>query len=208
MRLFFKFILGVFFLLVAIGLLMLIPSPQPDDPKPWEISIMPDEQIKVMGIHLGTTRYADVQQMWREAGEVAIFVDDNNAPSAEVFFEAINLGGLSARAVLNLQVNENKLQTMISRATSGKLQPSGARRYDPAFADKEELLTAPVTAITYIPSVRLDAEMIRNRFGEPISIQQESAESAAEVWDYSTSGLTIRLHPDERPILTYTARNF
>lgn len=208
MRLFFKFIMGTFFLLIGIGLLMLIPSPQPDAPKPWEISIMPDEQIKVMGVHLGTTRYADVQKIWREAGEVAIFVDDNNEPSAEVFFEAINLGGLSARAVLNLQVDENALHIMASRATSGRLQPSGARRYDPAFDDKQELLAAPVSAITYIPSIRLDAEMVGNRFGEPIAIEQESAESEAEIWDYSASGLTIRLHPDERPILTYTARNF
>lgn len=207
MRLFFKCIMGIFFLLAAIGLLMLIPSPQPDDPKPWEISIMPDEQIKVMGIHLGTTRYAEVQQIWREAGEVAIFAEENQAPSAEVFFDALNLGGLSARAVLNLQVDSDKLQAMTSRAISGKLQPSGARRYDLAFDDQQELLAAPVTAITYIPSVRLDAEMLSKRFGKPIAIQQESAESATEIWDYSTSGLTIRLHPDERPILTYTARN-
>lgn len=207
MRLFFKCIMGIFFLLAAIGLLMLIPSPQPDDPKPWEISIMPDEQIKVMGIHLGTTRYAEVQQIWREAGEVAIFAEENQAPSAEVFFDALNLGGLSARAVLNLQVDSDKLQAMTSRAISGKLQPSGARRYDLAFDDQQELLAAPVTVITYIPSVRLDAEMLSKRFGEPITIQQESAESATEIWDYSTRGLTIRLHPDERPILTYTARN-
>jgi len=208
MRILFKFLLGTALVIIGIAALMLIPSPQPASPKPWEISVMPDNQIEVMGVHLGTTRYSEIQQLWREAGEVALFIPENNDISAEVFFESINLGGLSARAVINLQVAEEKLKTMASRAVSAKLQPSGARRYDPAFDDKQDLLSAPAIAITYIPSVRIDAEMVRSRFGEPekISNEVEESESTAQIWHYPAIGLTIRLHPEERPVMTYTAR--
>lgn len=208
MRILLKFLLGTALVIIGIAALMLIPSPQPTDPKPWEITVMPDEQIEVMGVHLGSTSYGEIQQLWREAGEVALFISVNERITAEAFFESVNLGGLSARVVVNLLLDDNELKSMASRAASAKLQPSGARRYDPAFDDKQHLLSAPATAITYIPSVRLDAEMVRNRFGEPDEISDEAEESAAEIWHYPAFGLTIRLHPEERPVLTYTARTF
>lgn len=208
MRILLKFLLGTVFVIIGIAALMLVPSPQPNAPKPWEIKVMPDNQIEVMGVHLGTTTYAEMQQMWREAGEVGLFISENERITAEVFFESINLGGLSARVVANLQIDENELKTMASRAASAKLQPSGARRYDPAFDDKQRFLAAPVTVITYIPSVRLDEEMVRTRFGEPDDIRAESDESTAQIWSYPAFGLTVRLDPEERPVLTYTAREF
>lgn len=208
MRILLKFFFGTALVIVGIAALMLIPSPQPTAPKPWEITLKPDNQIEVLGVHLGTTTYAEIQQLWREAGEAALFITENDDISAEAFFESINLGGLSARAVVNLQVAEENLQAMASRAVSAKLQPSGARRYDPAYDDKQYLLSAPAIAITYIPSVRIDADMVRTRFGEPEQITNESEESTAQIWHYPASGLTIRLHPEERPVLTYTARTF
>lgn len=206
MRILLKLFFGTALVIIAIAALMLVPSPQPTAPKPWEVTILPDNQIEVMGVHLGTTSYAEIQQMWREAGEVALFIAENERITAEVFFESINLGGLSARVVVNLKLDDDELKAIASRAASAKLQPSGARRYDPAFDDKQRLLAAPVTALTYIPSVRLDDEMLRNRFGEPDEIRTESEESAAQIWYYPAFGLTVRLHPEERPVLTYTAR--
>lgn len=204
MRILFKALLGTALIIIGIGALMLVPSPQPMDPKPWQVTLMPDDKVEVMGVHLGTTPYAEIQQLWREAGEVALFITDNDHTTAEVFFESVNLGGLSARVVINLQVDENELRSMALRAASAKLQPSGARRYDPAFDDKQRLLTAPATAITYLPRVRLDAEMLRNRFGEPEEITNETEESTAQIWHYPALGLTIRLHPEDRPVLTYS----
>ena len=206
MRILLKFLLGTTLVVIAIAALMLVPSPQPKAPKPWEVTVMPDNQIEVMGVHLGTTTYGEIQQLWREAGEAALFISENDDISAEVFFESVNLGGLSARTVLNLQVPQEVLQAMAERALSAKLQPSGARRYDPAFDDKQALLSAPAAVLTYIPSVRLDEEMVRTRFGEPEQIHNEAEESPAQIWLYPNIGLTIRLPPEERPVLTYTAR--
>ncbi len=47
---------------------------------------------------------------------------------------------------------------------------------------------------------------MRTRFGEPEQIHNEAEESPAQIWLYPNIGLTIRLHPEERPVLTYTAR--
>lgn len=57
MRILLKFLLGTTLVVIAIAALMLVPSPQPKAPKPWEVTVMPDNQIEVMGLHLGTTTY-------------------------------------------------------------------------------------------------------------------------------------------------------
>ena len=38
MRILLKFLLGTALVIIGIAALMLIPSPQPTDPKPWEIN--------------------------------------------------------------------------------------------------------------------------------------------------------------------------
>ncbi|MCC5796520.1 MAG: lytic murein transglycosylase [Methylophaga sp.] len=166
---------------------------------------MPDGNIKVLNIHLGTTTYQQAQYALRELGEVAIFVNQEGKASLEVFFDAINLAGLSARAVLNLKMNDDELRGLIDRSPdAGRLQRSGARRYQIHHSDYDAVFNAPVMAMTYIPGLRLDEAMLRYRFGEPIAIEHQ-AEDGAELWRYPHLGLTVGLHPSERPVLLFEA---
>lgn len=193
--------------LVFIGILSLalIPSPQPDGPKPWEISMQPNGDITVFDIHLGQDTYQDAQVRWRESGEVALFTTEGEATTAEVFFDRINLSGLSAKIVANLSVPEETLKEMVSRAHSNKLQPSGSRRIEPAFEDKALLLTAPIVAITYIANYRPEHDVLLERFGEPTEITGDPEDPQAEIWQYPESHLSIRLHPDDKPVFEYQA---
>ena len=201
-----KTIAVIMLVFVGILALMLVPSPQPDAPKPWEISMQPDGEIKVFDIHLGSDTYADAQQRWQEAGEAALFAEDDKVITAEVFFDRINLSGLSAKIVANLRVDEAILDEIAANASSSKLQPSGARRLEPAFEDKARLLDAPIMAITYIANYRPDEAMLRSRFGEPVEITGDPEDPQAEIWQYPDSHLSIRLHPDDKPVFVYQAR--
>lgn len=190
------------FILLIMGLMM-IPSPQEDAPKPWEITQNREGTVTVFGIHLGTTTYAQVQQLWQEAGETAIFATTEQPLSAEVFFDRINLSGLSARAVLTLDMEQGLLETMRNRAMTARLQPSGARRYEPSISDHQHFLAAKVYAITYVPSIRLEEDMLLSRFGYPESKQKDPLDAQAIIWHYPHSGLTIRLHEKDRAVFTY-----
>lgn len=165
-----------------------------------------DGEIKVFDIHLGTDSYRDAQQRWREAGEAALFAEDGEVATAEVFFDRINLSGLSAKIVTNLALPEQTLNEMAANATSSKLQPSGARRLELAYEDKARLLDAPIIAITYIANYRPDETMIRRRFGEPTEITGDPNDPQAEIWQYPESHLSIRLHPEDKPVFVYQAR--
>lgn len=200
-----NFLIGVVLLLLAMFAMLFIPSKQPEAPRVWELEQMPDGNIKVLDIHLGTTTYRQAQYALREIGEAAIFANQEGQASLEVFFDVINLAGLSARAVLNLHMPDDELRGLIARSPdAGRLQRSGARRYQIHHSDYASVFNAPVIAMTYIPSLRLDEAMIKHRFGEPITIEHQD-EDEAELWRYPHLGLTIGLHPSERPVLLFEA---
>jgi hypothetical protein len=201
-----KYLLGFIGFIVAVLAILFIPSQQPKAPAPWEIIIKDDGNPEVFDIHIGHSNLAHAQRTFREQAEVAIFEDKtNNKLSAEAYFESINLGGLSAKVVLNLAVTQSAMQTMIGRAQEGRIQSSGARKYQLNPIDSEALLAAPIYALTYIPSfVKLDQSILTSRFGEPY--KQETLDSKS-IWYYPNKGLTAQFSANEKSLLQYKVIN-
>jgi len=201
-----NFIIGLLLTVIGIAALMLLPSKQAPAPMPWEIILMEDGNSKVFDIHLGTTTYRQAQQQLRQYGETAIFTQEGKATSVEAFFNSINLGGLSAKLVLNLDIDESQIGGMLAHAMEARIQPSGAHQYQLNNEDKAKLIDAPITAITYIPSVKLNEEMIRYRFGDAAEIKQDPDNTNTAIWYYPVLGLTIRINKNEKTILEYLSK--
>jgi hypothetical protein len=199
-------LIGLFLTLAGIAALMLLPSKQTPAPMPWEVTIMADGNSKVFDIHLGITTYSEAQRQLRQYGKTAIFTREGDAPSVEAFFQSINLGGLSAKLILNLAVDEDKIAEMLSHAMEARIQPSGARRYQLNNLSNTSLIKAPIIAISYIPSIRLDEEKIRYRFGDPEVIKQDAENPNTSIWYYPRLGLLIRLNEHEKTILEYSVK--
>ncbi len=201
-----KYLLGFIGFIFALFAILLIPSKQPEAPAPWEINIMDDGNPQVFGIHIGSSNLADAQRAFKEQAEIAIFEDETSKKlSAEAYFESINQGGLSAKVVLNLVVSQAAMQIMIGRATEGRIQNSGSRKYQLNHLDAQALLAAPVYALTYIPSfVKLDESILTSRFGKPY--KQETINTKS-IWDYPSKGLTVQFSADEKSILQYKIIN-
>lgn len=209
MRLLKNFLIGLILVLAGISAMLLIPSPQPPASKPWEVINMPDGNSKVFGIHLANTSYKTAQEQLGVFGKTAIFTDPDNSTSVEAYFESINLGGLSAKLVLNLAVPPEQLQAMLKRAKAGKLQPSGAHQHELAQSDRVAVLKAPVTAITYIPSVSLDKQMIASRFGDPDATKTmtDSEGVSTTIWHYAAPNLRVHFSENQKTLLLYTAKS-
>lgn len=199
-------IISLFLIVFSIIVLLLIPSKQPPAPMPWEITLMPDGNSKVFGIHLGTTTFRQAQEILHAYGKTAIFIQKGEMPTIEAFFESIHLGGLSAKVVLNIPATEQQINNMLQRATEARLQPSGAHRYDLSQEDHASILNRPIITITYIPSIKLDKEKIEHRFGQPEYIETDPNESETQIWQYTSIGLIIRLNPNKKSILQYQSQ--
>ncbi|PCJ30723.1 MAG: lytic murein transglycosylase [Gammaproteobacteria bacterium] len=183
---------------------MLIPSKQQAAPMPWDVNIMEDGNRQVFGIHIGTTNYREAQLILRQYGKTAIFTEDNKEPSVEAYFNSINLGGLSGKLVLNLSVDEQQINELLADSLDARVQPSGAHLY--TLNSSEKLINSTVSGLTYIPSIKLDADKIRYRFGEPSSITNDEENPSTEIWNYIDLGLIIRLTPKEKTILQYSEK--
>lgn len=208
MRILRNVLLGFLMLIVGIVALMLIPSPQAPAEKPWEVTVMPDGNSRVLGIHLGQTNYKTAQQQLGEFGKTALFVDPDGSRSVEAYFDSINLAGLSAKLVMNLEVDEDRLQAMQARTEEGEYKPSGAYQYQLSEQDRTFLLGVPVIGLTYIPSVRLDREMVKSRFGEPAHSEQSEKDEngrVTETWFYPDIGLSVIFQTEQKTLLVYRA---
>lgn len=199
----FKFLIGLILTLVGIAALMLVPSKQTSAPMPWETTIMADGNTQVFGIHLGKTSYKEAQQIFKNYGKTAIFVQEGYEPTVEAYFESINMGGLSAKIVLNLVVEPLQLETMLNSAMQSKLQPSGARRYELNSEDHARMLDSAISAITYIPSLKLDEQMVLDRFGAAGEIQQASTQPSLTIWQYPNIALSVTFNTGEKTVLQY-----
>jgi hypothetical protein len=202
----FKFLIGLILTLVGITALMLLPSKQTPAPMPWETTIMADGNTQVFGIHLGNTTFKQAQQLFKSYGKTAIFNQEGHEATIEAYFESINMGGLSAKIVLNLRVDEKQLETMLNNAMQSKLQPSGARRYELNNDDHTQVLDSVISALTYIPSVRLDEKMILDRFGKAANIQQPAQQANISIWRYPRIGLSVTFNTGEKTVLQYHAQ--
>jgi len=202
-----NFLIGLILFVVGIVALMLIPSKQASAPMPWDVTIMADGNSRVFDIHLGTTTFKQAQQAFKIYAKTAIFSQENQPASVEAYFDSINLGGLSAKVVLNLSVADEAIPAMLENATEAKLQPSGARRYMLHSDDQAQLLNSPINTITYIPSVKLNEEMLTSRFGVAENVEQATDQANTVVWHYPTIGLAIRLNPEDKTVLEYSALN-
>lgn len=202
-----KALIGLLLTLAGIAALALIPSTQPKAPMPWEVTVMSDGNSEVFGVHLGKTSYKEAQEHLKEYGEAAIFTQEGKDPSVEAFFQSINLGGLSAKLILTLVVDQSSIDTMISHALQARIQPSGARKYELDNQAHIGLMSAVVKTLTYIPSVKLNDEMVTYRFGEPQEITKDKDDANTAIWHYPTLGLTIRLNPEQKTMLEYQALN-
>lgn len=203
-----NFIFALIITFLAITLLMLLPSPQPDAVKPWEVVVMPDGNPQFLGIHLGSTTYGEAQKKVGIFGHPALFSDPDGKLSVEAFFESINLGGLSAKLVLTLALTDEALATIKNRATAGKLQPSRARQHELSEQDKLAIQDAAVKSITYIPTVRLNESILLSRFGEPThkeTIKEEDGE-ASQQWFYPQLNMEVRLRPGHKSVLLLSAK--
>jgi hypothetical protein len=132
--------------------------------------------------------------------ELGVFQGKDGDLSLEAYFRDAVVGGLNVRLVLAVQLPEPVLGALRSHAGAGKPTADGGRRYPVAEADTDAGLEAVVTAITYLPVVKFDADLIRKRFGEPA---ERIAAKDGTHWLYPALGLDLLLGDNSEALLQY-----
>ncbi len=171
---------------------------------PWNIDRTAHGSIRVLDLTIGESTVVDARRRVDKEADISLFVTPSGAISAEVFFQRIDLGGLGARLVVVADLPQEELQAMFERGLRITPIGEGGHRVTPHPEDVARIGRAPIASLAYLPTLNVDREVLRHRFGEPDEVIVEAQE--AELWLYPERGTTLVVHRDGRrgPVFQYT----
>nr|VFJ45820.1 MAG: hypothetical protein BECKFW1821A_GA0114235_101114 [Candidatus Kentron sp. FW]VFJ46590.1 MAG: hypothetical protein BECKFW1821B_GA0114236_100117 [Candidatus Kentron sp. FW] len=198
---------------VAVGiavfvLFMGLPGERPSPRElyfPWRIEVDADGSSRVFGIRLGESTLERARTLFRDTGDVKLFVSPEGGLSLEAFFDKVELNGIRGKMVLGLDAGERTMRAMLERGTRVKSMADGGRKVSLHPEDLANLLHAPINAITYLPSADPDEAVIRKRFGEPERRIPERDQEGVVHWFYPHLGLDIVLNRNGKDVFQYVA---
>lgn len=193
-------------LMLALGV-ALVPIFQPSSQSrvgqdlPWQVTEEDNGALTVFGLTLGESTLGEAVAKLGNRYDIAVFRDRNGRLSLEAFFRDAILGGLSARLVLDLQVDAAVLQQWLSNVGEGKRLPDGVEQYPLVEDDAELAMELPIASITYVPQAKLDEALVRQRFGDPseVIVVRENERHFL----YPEQGLDLRLDEQGKAVLQY-----
>lgn len=197
--------LGVLaFTLIALAVALLLPGRSVDkaDNLPWQVEQTADGSIRVFGIELGKTTLGEAELLIHEPAEVTLFDRGDDQRVVEAYFDKVDFSGLRARMVVVMALSQEQITAMFERGVRIATLGSGTRKVTLSDQDLSTIRETPVAAITYIPRINLDAEVIEKRFGTP-SQRVSEEDGKIEHWLYPQKGLDIALDPEGKEVLQY-----
>jgi hypothetical protein len=149
---------------------------------------------------LGESTLRDAVNKLGRRYELGVFEDREGQLSLEGYFRDAVVGGLNARLVLAARLPESALAALKTGVSESKPTADQGRRYSVAEADHDLALRAVITAITYLPMIKFDAELVHRRFGEPA--ERVAVQDGAH-WLYPALGLDLLLGDNGGALLQY-----
>lgn len=169
---------------------------------PWQVDIFPDGSTRVFGLHLGVARLSDVLGILGEGDvELAIVAATDEVGSLEMYYGHYRAGVIAGKLVVRTSTSEKNIKNWRENAPKFDYMASGkAKKYILLDDDLKQVLDEVVTGLTFVPSVNLDEEIIRARFGEP---DQRIELEGVVHFLYPVKGLNIAIFDNAKEVIQY-----
>jgi hypothetical protein len=188
---------------LAIGLLLLSPdNEQAEEPLtglPWQIDSLPDGSSRVFGITPGQSTLGDVVEQLGNDMKLAIIAAPGESGNLEMYYSRYSASIITGKLIFVAKMADDTLLQLQERA----FRDGGTRRYRLHPDDLPLAWQAPVKSIIFLPTVNLDEEIARNRFGIPAEILHSSEQVTHLL--YPDKGLDFVLDQDGKEVLRYVA---
>lgn len=177
---------------------MLRPAPPPAAgmaglPPPWQIERGPDGTLRAFGLRLPGSTLADAVERWGDDLRVALIAQRGQAPALEAFTERWSGGGVTGKLVLATDAQPAAVLRWTERAPRRETIDANAQRWGLHPDDRADALRSGVMGLSFLPSSRVDAALLRARFGQPA--RQLAGDGGTEHWLYPDRGLAIAWDP-------------
>jgi hypothetical protein len=199
-------VLGFIVVLVTIGFLLPDKMLNDKDTLPWHIEHPTPQTTHVLGITLGQSTVPEAERKYQEKAEYSLFKSPDGKMGAEIFFEEVVLNGLKAKVTLTVDVPQAEIGPMYERGLRMSATGSGSKRITMQPDDVARVRTLPITSLTYIPVIKLDEQVLQQRFGTPAQKVRETKNGVVH-WLYPDHGLDMTVPTGDKPIFQYVTPN-
>ncbi|MCU7834515.1 MAG: hypothetical protein KZQ83_04595 [gamma proteobacterium symbiont of Taylorina sp.] len=158
---------------------------------PWQITVVDPQTLHVFDLNIGKDTLGQADKILLSEYELAWFENEDQSISLEAYFLRVNLSGLRARIVLELDSSDLDINYLKKHSGKPEILKSHAIKYP--LDDLAHVMSDKVIkSLTYIPKSSVDAEMLKSRFGQAQKVI--NADENTEFWLYPDKGLVIMLN--------------
>jgi hypothetical protein len=135
----------------------------------WDLAVDNSGSTHFMDLEIGKTSLAKAQLIFKDPGEIAVFLgkkaQQNKTPQLEAFFDDLPKGG---RMILNLEAGE-LLETIVKAKHKPNVLPNGSIKLAVPQQYVNDVRRLKITSATFLPPVRIDRKSLEIVHGPPES---------------------------------------
>ncbi len=168
---------------------------------PWQSYKDSNNNTVVFNLTIGSSDLTDAMRLLGSEVKASLFENEGKNPELEIFFSSTKVGGISAKVILNLIIDNANIDILATNIKESMVMPSGVRKTTFNLVAESSMFGLKIKSLTFIPSTDLSQDTIISRFGKPNSV--DVAEQGLEYWYYPNKGLRIIVDSDGKEILEF-----
>lgn len=196
-------VLGFSALALIVGMLLSVPFGNDSNlGYPWQVDVLPDGSTRVFQLQLGNTTLAQAEQLFQDEAEMTLFDPRDQKPVIEAYFNDLFIGGLKAKMVVSFDLDDEDIEAIYNRGVRISTLGSGTRKVTLDADDIARIRNEKIIALTYLPSINLEAALIQKRFGEADEKITDPVSGAVH-WLYANKGVDVVLSDEQKEVVQY-----
>jgi len=168
---------------------------------PWQSYVNDQGETVVFDLTIGKSTLADAMRLFGTEVEASLFEEDNNKRDLEVFFSSTKVGGISAKVILNLDLNNQQFAFLNNNIKKTEVLSIDAKKISFNQAGESSMFALTIIALTFIPRADLSADTLIGLFKKPARV--DLVEPGIEYWYYPSKGLRIIVDTENKEILEF-----
>jgi hypothetical protein len=168
---------------------------------PWQSYINDKQQTVVFNLTMGESRLIDAARQFGTEIKASLFEDEKSSPELEVYFPSTKVGGISAKIILNLTLDDKIIEVLSRNIDESMLMPSGVKNTTFSTIGEMAMSRIKIKSLTFIPRANLKEDVIKNLFGKPNRV--ELASEGVSYWYYPEKGLRIIVDNEQKEMLEF-----
>jgi hypothetical protein len=168
---------------------------------PWQSYLDDQGKTVVFNLTMDESTLTESMRLFGTEVEASLFENKDQKKTLEVYFSNTKIGGISAKIILNLELNDQQFNHLSDNIKETEVMPSGNKKTIFNQVGESSMFGLTISVLTFIPSADLSPDTLLSLFKKPARVDQ--VKSGVEYWYYPSKGLRIIVDDEHKEILEF-----